>query len=242
MGEKKEAYDFKAGEVLLINKPLTWTSFDVVNKVRYKLKHALKVKKIKVGHAGTLDPLATGLLIVCTGKATKTIESIQSEEKVYTGHIELGKTTPSYDLETAFDQEFEIEPWTLEDVQNAANNLTGELMQTPPVFSAKKVDGKTAYIAARQGKEVKLRKAPVRVEYFKIIDFTNNIAQFEIKCSKGTYIRSLAHDLGKELSNGAYLKSLCRTQSGDFKLEDAFEIDEAIDLIEEYAHPSKDIN
>lgn len=217
----KHPFDFVAGEVLLIDKPYEWTSFDVVGKVRNIVRRATGVKKIKVGHAGTLDPLATGLLILCTGKKTKEIMHIQAEDKEYTGTITLGATTPSYDLETEIDKTWPTDDLTLEQLQEAANTFVGDIMQRPPLFSAKKVDGKRAYELARKGSDLELKKNPVRIESFEIEAFRNPEVDFLIRCSKGTYIRSLAHDLGAELNNGGHLSSLRRTASGNFRVEDA---------------------
>ena len=209
------------GSVILIDKPLEWTSFDVVKKLRY----ALKVKKI--GHAGTLDPLATGLLILCTGKMTKQIEKYQGQEKEYTGKFYLGKTTPSYDLETEVDSETSIDHLTSDQIHQATEAFTGIIEQTPPIYSAIKVDGKRAYEGARKGEEVKLKSRHVEVKSFEITAINLPEVHFKIICSKGTYIRSLAHDFGQSLGVGAYLSELRRTRIGDFKVEDAQTIEEA---------------
>jgi tRNA pseudouridine55 synthase len=207
-------------EVLLIDKPLTWTSFDVVNKIRYAKKYK------KIGHAGTLDPLATGLLILCTGKMTKQIETYQAQEKEYTGTITLGKTTPSFDLETAFDGEFPTEHITTEALLQAAQQLTGIIQQMPPVFSAIKVNGKRAYNEARKGREITLSTRQIEVKTFEI-DTTNfPVIAFRVVCSKGTYIRSLAHDFGKIVGSGGYLSALRRTRIGDFSVENALTIEQ----------------
>jgi len=217
--EVKNMYDEK---VLLIDKPLNWTSFDVVKK----LKFALKVKKI--GHAGTLDPLATGLLILCTGKMTKSIEKYQAQEKEYTGEFTLGYTTPSYDLET--EPEFQNDPkhLSLKQIKEATKYFKGEVEQTPPIFSAVKTGGKRAYSLAREGKEVKLKSREVTISQFDITDFDENKVRFRVKCSKGTYIRSLAHDFGQKLEVGAYLSALRRTKIGDFSVEDAENLNELV--------------
>ena len=204
--------DFLAGETILVDKPLGWTSFDVVNKVRWNLKRALGVKNIKVGHAGTLDPLASGLLILCTGKHTKTIDSIMAGEKTYTGTILLGKTTPSYDLETEYNAEFPVEHITTEMMLDVAKQLTGNIMQVPPVFSAKQVDGQRAYDLARAGKTVELKANAIEVAKFTIDASRFPEIDFEITCSKGTYIRSMAHDFGKLLDSGGTLIRLRRTK------------------------------
>lgn len=224
-------YNFQAGEVLLVNKPLSWTSFDVVNKLRYNIKHRIGVKKIKVGHAGTLDPLADGLLIICTGKQTKSIEQYMGLLKGYSGIITLGATTPSYDLETEIDQEFPTDHLTDKLIKQRAQEMIGDMDQYPPIFSAKKVKGKKAYDLARQGKEVKLKSKRINISRFDITKIDGQDVHFYIECSKGTYIRSIAHDFGKSLDSGAYLKSLRRERIGEFKLEDAHNIDSLINLI-----------
>lgn len=218
------------GEVFLINKPYEWTSFDVVKKVR----NALKIKK--VGHAGTLDPLATGLLIVCAGKKTKSIDSYMAQEKEYTGTFIIGKTTESFDLEREIIEVADPSHITLEDIKAAALLLTGDIMQIPPMHSAIKVEGKRVYEAARKGEEVKMEPRPVRVSVFEITGFDNPEIHFRIVCSKGTYIRSLARDLGGILKTGAYMSALCRTRIGDFKLEDAEELNNLIEKIKARPH------
>lgn len=223
--------EFKEGKTLIVDKPLEWTSFDVVNKIRWNLKQQLKVKKIKVGHAGTLDPLATGVLVICTGKHTKRIEELQAGEKTYTGTILLGKTTPSYDLETEFDQEFatdHIDEALLEEVRQS---FLGDQDQVPPIFSAKQVDGKRAYDLARAGKSVELKANRINVSDFKIDTEDFPKVRFEISCSKGTYIRSIAHDFGARLNSGGTLVELRRTRSGDQRIEDAKGVDEWIEII-----------
>ena len=208
------------GTVLLVDKPLTWTSFDIVKKLRYHLK----VKKI--GHAGTLDPLATGLLILCTGKMTKQIDTYQAQEKEYTGTFTIGATTPSYDLETEVENEKEYGHIKKEDLLKAATSLTGNIDQVPPIFSAIKVDGKRAYKGARNGEDVKLKSRMVEVKSFELTGINLPHVEFKIICSKGTYIRSLAHDFGEILGIGAYLSSLRRTRIGDFNVNDAKTIEE----------------
>jgi tRNA pseudouridine55 synthase len=215
------------GQVILINKPLTWTSFDVVKK----LKFALKVKKI--GHAGTLDPLATGLLIICSGKKTKEIDSYQAQEKEYTGTLILGKTTPSIDLETEVNAEFPVEHITEQMVYDTTKKFLGEIEQVPPIFSAIKIDGKRAYKKARKGEteaDVEIKSRKVTISVFEITGIQFPEVSFRIVCSKGTYIRSLVRDFGLALQSGAYMSSLCRTRIGDFKLEDASTIEEFIHL------------
>lgn len=221
MSEEQNGYN--EGKVLLIDKPLNWTSFDVVKKLRY----TLKVKKI--GHAGTLDPLATGLLILCTGKMTKSIEKYQAQQKEYTGEFTIGYTTPSYDLETEPEFQKSTENISLEDLKKATENFIGEIEQTPPIFSAVKKDGKRAYELAREGKDVKLKSRKVNIEDFEIIDFQNQKVKFRVSCSKGTYIRSLANDFGEILGVGAYLSELRRTKIGNFSVDDAENLSEFVE-------------
>jgi tRNA pseudouridine55 synthase len=223
--------EFSEGSTIIVDKPLTWTSFDVVNKIRWNLKQALKVKKIKVGHAGTLDPLASGLLILCIGKHTKMIESIMVGEKTYTGTILLGKTTPSYDLETEFNQEFETNHITEELLESVRLTFLGEIQQVPPIFSAKQIDGQRAYDLARAGKEVELKPNTVHISDFKITSNRFPEIDFEISCSKGTYIRSIAHDFGKSLNSGGTLIKLRRTNSGEYSINDAKSVEEWIQII-----------
>lgn len=222
-------FDFAAGELLLINKPYKWTSFDVVGKIR----NSLKPLKLKVGHAGTLDPLATGLLIICTGKLTKQIDSFQAEEKEYTGTMILGASTPSFDMETEIDEQFSIENITEEDIYKATAPFKGDIEQYPPAHSAVKVNGERLYVKARLGEEVELRKRFVTVSEFEITRVQLPEIDFRIVCSKGTYIRSLVSDFGKQLKNGAYLSKLTRTRSGNFLLADAFEVADLVQYLRE---------
>ena len=217
--------EFKAGQVLLFDKPLNWTSFQVVNKVRWLIRKSCKIKKIKVGHAGTLDPLATGLLIICSGKFTKTIPELQGQIKEYTGTITIGATTPSFDLETEIDQKFPTEHISEELLQETTDKFIGEIEQTPPVFSALKKDGKRLYEYAREGKEVEVKKRKVEISEFEIdtTEFPN--INFRVVCSKGTYIRSLAHEFGQALNSGAHLSALRRTKIGDYSVENAMDIE-----------------
>lgn len=219
------AYHFEDGEVLLIDKPLGWTSFDVINRFRVFLKKNLGIKKIKAGHAGTLDPLATGLLIVCTGKFTKRIGEFQDREKEYTGTFRLGATTPSYDLEHEVDQTYPTGHISPEMIYDVAVAFTGELMQVPPVYSAIKIDGKRAFKYARKGKDPDLAARPVTIHEFEITRIEMPDVDFRIRCSKGTYIRSLARDFGEKLGSGAHLTTLCRTRIGEFRLEDAHHLE-----------------
>lgn len=216
--------DYKEGQVILIDKPLDWTSFQAVNKVRWLIKKSFGFKKIKVGHAGTLDPLATGLLIICSGKFTKKIDTFQAQEKEYTGTFTLGATTPSYDLETEIDQNFDISEITSEQIHEATKQFIGEIQQQPPVFSALKKDGKRLYEFARNGEEVEIPFRKITISEFEItrIDLPN--VDFRVVCSKGTYIRSLANDFGKALNNGAHLSALRRTKIGDFSVANAISI------------------
>jgi tRNA pseudouridine55 synthase len=225
--------DFLAGETILVDKPLGWTSFDAVNKIRWNLKQALKVKKIKVGHAGTLDPLATGLLVICTGKNTKLIEGFTNATKTYTGTFLLGKTTPSFDLETEYNQTFETSHITPELMEEVRKSFLGEQLQTPPIFSAKLIDGKRAYDLARAGKEVEMKRNLVTIERFEINTERFPEIDFEITCSKGTYIRSIASDFGQKLNAGATLIALRRTQSGDFSIENSKTVEEWIKFLDE---------
>jgi tRNA pseudouridine55 synthase len=218
------------GEVFLIDKPLEWTSFDVVKKVR----NALRIKK--VGHAGTLDPLATGLLIVCAGKQTKQIESYMGQEKEYTGTFVIGATTESFDLEKPVIHVSDVSAVTGDQIKNAVAQLTGAILQIPPMHSAIKVDGKRVYESARKGVEVIMEARPVHVREFEITRFEGNEIDFRISCSKGTYIRSLARDLGMLLGVGAYLKALCRTRIGNFQLYDAHHLPELIEEIKARPH------
>jgi tRNA pseudouridine55 synthase len=222
-------FNFTEGEVLILNKPYNWTSFDVVGKIR----NSFKPLKLKVGHAGTLDPLATGLLILCTGKLTKQIETYQAEEKEYTGTFTLGATTPSYDMETEIDETFDFSALTEQDILNNCSYFIGELDQFPPVHSAIKVDGERLYRKARRGEEVELRSRKVTITEFEITRIELPEIDFRVVCGKGTYIRSLAHDFGKKLNNGAFLSKLRRTRSGNFKIENSFEIMELVNHIRE---------
>ena len=216
--------------MLLFDKPYGPTSFSIVHRARGIIKRKLNIKKIKVGHAGTLDPLATGLLVVCTGKATKTIVSIQDAEKEYTGTIILGGTTPSYDLETEVDETFPIEHITDKMIHQTAKDLEGEQDQMPPIFSAKQIDGKRAYDLARAGKEVKLNTKRITIKEFEITSISPSEGKievhFRVACSKGTYIRSLAFDMGKALNSGGYLSSLRRTRIGKHHVDDAITADQ----------------
>jgi tRNA pseudouridine55 synthase len=233
--------DIENGSAILIDKPYTWTSFQVVNKLKYKIKHHYG-KKIKIGHAGTLDPLATGLLIVCIGKFTKRIEEYQASEKEYTGTFCLGGTTPSFDLEHPIDQNYPIEHITKEAILEASKQLTGTQDQIPPLFSAKWVDGKRAYKLARENQEVELKSKEITIKEFEITRIELPDVDFRIVCSKGTYIRSVARDFGLILNSGAHLKSLCRTRIGEFHLKDAYQIDDLDSIMEEKPELKTQIN
>ena len=217
--------DWKEGVVLLFDKPLNWTSFNLVSKVRSLLYHRLGYKKIKVGHAGTLDPLATGLLIVCVGKATKQVNQLQDMEKEYIATFKLGSTTPSFDLETQIDAEYPIEHITLDLVEKVLKEFEGPQMQVPPLFSAKFVDGGRAYKLARRGVDMQLDPSPIIIRDMELLGFNMPDITVKIRCSKGTYIRALARDIGKELSSGAHLVELKRTAIGSHRLEKAMSLE-----------------
>lgn len=224
---------FIEGSCLLVDKPTGWTSFDVVNKIRSSLKFNLGIKKIKVGHAGTLDPLATGLLIICTGKFTKKLADYQGLTKEYVGTFTFGETTPSYDAETEPDASYPTEHITPKMLEKTRKKFLGKLEQLPPMYSAIKVDGQPLYKKARKGEKVEVMPRKVKIFEFELTDVQMPHVKFRVKCSKGTYIRSLAHDFGKALGSGAYLSSLRRTKVGDFKVEDAWDLENLIDRIEE---------
>ena len=213
--------DFKNGQVLLIDKPLHWTSFQAVNKLRWAIRKAFSIKKIKVGHAGTLDPLATGLLVICTGKMTKQINTFQGQEKEYTGTFVIGSTTPSYDLETEINNTFPTNHITDDLIHQTTKQFVGRIEQYPPVFSAIKKDGKRLYEFARAGEDVEVKPREIEITAFEITEISGLELKFRVVCSKGTYIRSLAHDFGKALHSGAHLSELRRTRIGEFKIEDA---------------------
>ena len=215
---------YQEGRVLLIDKPLNWTSFQVVNKIRWLIKQQFSIKKIKVGHAGTLDPLATGLLILCTGKFTKKIETYQAQVKEYTGTITLGATTPSYDLESEIDQKFDISEISEADILKNTQQFLGKIQQQPPIFSALKKNGKRLYEYAREGSKIEIPSRAVTIKEFEITKIELPCIEFRIVCGKGTYIRSLAHDFGRSLNNGAHLSGLRRTKIGEFRVEDAISV------------------
>lgn len=224
--------EFAKGSTILIDKPYEWTSFDVVNKIRWHLRKKLGVKRLKVGHAGTLDPLATGLLVVCIGKHTKRIEELMAGSKTYTGTILLGKTTPSYDLETSFNSSVAVDDLKNEDIFEAVKSFIGVQQQFPPVFSAKKIEGKRAYDLARAGKDVELKSNTIEIADFRINCERFPELDFELTCSKGTYIRSVAHDLGQKLGVGGTLINLRRVQSGQQHINEAKSVEEWIEFIQ----------
>ena len=232
----KEALDlrginFEDGYIAVVDKPLRWTSTDVVRKIKFALRR-LGYRKIKVGHAGTLDPLATGILLVCIGRATKLVDALQAEEKEYVADVMLGATTPSFDLEHPIDRTFPTEHITREKVLAALSSLTGERLQEPPVYSAKKIDGTRAYELARAGEEVAVRQALINIYEMEIVEYDLPRVRIRVRCSKGTYIRSLAHEIGQALRSGAHLTSLRRTRSGGFTLEKSYELDEFLENLQ----------
>ena len=224
--------DFVKGEVLFVAKPLKWTSFSLVNKLRWKMQKTLKMKKLKVGHAGTLDPLATGVMIICTGKSTKLIESFQYQTKEYIATLKLGETTPSFDLEMPVDGTFQVDHITREMVDKVIPQFLGEIQQVPPAYSAVKVDGKRAYEYARNGEEIELKSKLLVIDDIEIMDFTPPVLKIRVVCSKGTYIRALARDIGLALQSGAHLIALERTRIGEIRLEDCWQIDELMVHVE----------
>ncbi|MEG1842321.1 MAG: tRNA pseudouridine(55) synthase TruB [Alistipes sp.] len=223
---------FEEGYIAVINKPFEWTSTDVVRKIKFALRR-LGYPKIKVGHAGTLDPLATGILLICIGKATKMVDSLQAEEKEYVTDICLGATTPSYDLEHAIDQTYPTEHITREKVMEALESLTGERLQMPPLYSAKKIEGTRAYEYARAGEEVVLHKALINIYEMELLEYEMPRIRVRIRCSRGTYIRSLGCEIGEALQSGAHLTSLCRTRSGGFTLDAAHDLDFFLEKLNE---------
>ena len=225
--------DFREGYIAVIDKPLEWTSTDVVRKIKYVLINRLGYKKIKIGHAGTLDPLATGVLLICIGKATKMVNALQSEEKEYVAELELGATTPSHDMEHPIDKRYPTEHITREMIDEALLLLTGERLQAPPIYSAKKVEGVRAYEFARAGEEVELKKALINIYEIEVLDFTMPYLKLRVRCSKGTYIRSLAYEVGEALNSGAYLRSLRRTRSGGFTAENGYKLENFLEKLNE---------
>ncbi|MBO5921351.1 MAG: tRNA pseudouridine(55) synthase TruB [Bacteroidaceae bacterium] len=224
--------DFVAGEIIPVYKPYTWTSFQIVNKVRYHLSKKYGIKRFKVGHAGTLDPLATGVLLLCTGKATKRIEELQKHTKEYEAEITLGATTPSYDMEHPVDATFPYEHITREMVEDTLKQFIGDIAQRPPLFSACKVDGKRAYDLARKGSDMQLEPKQIRIDNIELLEYELPKIRIRVTCGKGTYIRSLARDIGEALESGAYLSELTRTRVGEFKLTDCIKIEAIQEWIE----------
>lgn len=242
--------NFISGEIIGIDKPYGWTSFDAVKRLRGAIQRRLHVKKFKVGHAGTLDPLATGVLIVCTGKATRMIERLQNGTKEYVADIRLGATTPSFDLETEIDRTFPFEHITREDILGVLPRFTGDILQVPPVFSAVKIDGKRAYKYARKGKEVELKPKALKIDEMELLECELPVVRLRIVCSKGTYIRGIARDLGEALGSGAHLVALRRTRVGETTLGKCLTVDEAVKMVEtcplefpdDYPNPPSDDN
>lgn len=218
--------DFEEGKILLLNKEIGWTSFDIVKKIKNLIKERFNIKKIKVGHAGTLDPLASGLLIICTGKFTKMISTIQDQSKTYTGEITLGASTPSFDLETKINKTYNTSNITEEDVERISNSFIGEINQKPPLFSAIKIKGERLYKKARRGEEIDVKSRKVTVFSFDVKKIDIPKFTFQITCSKGTYIRSIANDFGEKLKNAGHLSSLCRTEIGKYNITDSITITE----------------
>lgn len=233
--------NFLDGEILYFDKPLEWTSFDLVNKVRYMIKRRLGVKKFKIGHAGTLDPLATGVLVVCTGKATKRIEELQYQTKEYVATLRLGATTPSFDLEQEIDAEYPTEHITREMVEDTLKTFLGEIQQIPPVYSAVKVNGKRAYDYARKGNEVELKPKLLVIDEIELLDCQLPYITIRVVCSKGTYIRALARDIGIALKSGAHLTSLRRTRVGDVTVENCISLEEFQNMVNEHEQINSDI-
>lgn len=225
-------FDPIKGEIIYIDKPLHWTSFDAVKRIRGTLTRRLKMKKLKVGHAGTLDPLATGVMIICTGKATKRIDELQAGVKEYIATIALGATTPSYDLETEIDATYPTEHITRELVEETLKKFTGEIQQVPPAFSACKVDGKRAYKMARKGQEVELKPKLLVIDEIELLEYSPTSIVVRVVCSKGTYIRALARDIGAALNSGGHLTALQRTRVGNISLDQCMSVDNAIDMLQ----------
>ena len=225
-------FDLTDGCLFLVDKPQGWTSFDVVNKLRYRIRKKLGVKKYKVGHAGTLDPMATGLLNICVGRWTKRLSELEGLDKSYTGTIQLGASTPSYDAETEVDAHYPTDHLSLDTLQDAARRFTGAIDQVPPMYSALKVDGQPLYKRARRGELIEIKARPVTVHQFDLKNFTGRTVDFEIRCSKGTYIRSLAHDLGQAVGSGGYLTALRRTSVGPYGIDAAWALDDLLQAIQ----------
>ena len=223
--------NFEEGYIAVLDKPLRWTSTDVVRKIKFALRR-IGFRKIKVGHAGTLDPLATGVLLVCIGRATKMVDALQAEEKEYVADVMLGATTPSYDLEHEIDRTYPWQHITREGVERVLGELSGERLQTPPVFSAKKIEGTRAYELARAGEEVAVRQALIHIYEMELLEYDLPRIRIRVRCSKGTYIRSLAHEIGLALGSGAHLTSLRRTRSGGFTVENAWDLEDFLEKLQ----------
>lgn len=232
-------FDFIGGEVLYFNKPLHWTSFRLVKKLRGHIHQYYGIKKFKVGHAGTLDPLATGVMTICTGKATKLIESLQGEDKEYITTIALGATTPSYDLETEIDQTFPTDHITREKVEEVLASFVGDIEQVPPIFSAVKIDGERAYKLARKGDDVELKAKIIRIDEIELLEFSQTSIRIRVACGKGTYIRSLARDIGLALESGGHLTELIRTRVGKVRLEDCFTVEQIAEIVSRGVAPKE---
>lgn len=232
--KESNVFDFIQGEILVINKPLDWTSFDLVNKVRNMLCRLMKIKKLKLGHAGTLDPKATGVMVLCSGKLTKQIDEIQADEKEYVALLKVGATTPSFDLETEEDEQFTTAHITRETVENILPLFVGAIEQIPPAYSAIKVNGKRAYKLARKGEEIELKSKMLVIKEIELLRFDMPEIELRIVCSKGTYIRALARDIGKALNSGAYLIGLKRTRIGEYTIGNSVELSELADLLSDY--------
>jgi tRNA pseudouridine55 synthase len=232
-------FDFLQGEILVLDKPLDWTSFDLVNKVRNMLCRLMKIKKLKLGHAGTLDPKATGVMVLCSGRATKQIDDIQADEKEYIALLKLGATTPSYDLETDEDESFPSSHITLEQIMGVLKTFEGSIEQIPPMFSAVKVDGKRAYKLARKGKDIDLKAKSLFIKEIELLRFDMPELELRIVCSKGTYIRALARDIGVALRSGAYLIGLKRTRIGSYSIDQSMSIAELADMLSAYFNLQK---
>lgn len=240
--KESKDFDFIRGEILVLNKPLDWTSFDLVNKVRIMLCRLMKIKKLKLGHAGTLDPKATGVMVLCSGKLTKQIDEIQADEKEYIALLKVGATTPSFDLETEEDEQFATAHITRETVENVLPSFVGAIEQVPPAYSAIKVDGKRAYKLARKGTEVELKSKMLVVKEIELMRFELPEIELRIVCSKGTYIRALARDIGKALKSGAYLKGLVRTRIGEYSIDQSLDLTELADMLSAHFNTNKNTN
>ncbi len=240
--KESKDFDFIRGEILVLNKPLDWTSFDLVNKVRIMLCRLMKIKKLKLGHAGTLDPKATGVMVLCSGKLTKQIDEIQADEKEYVALLKIGATTPSFDLETEEDEQFATAHITRETLENVLPSFVGAIEQIPPAYSAVKVDGKRAYKLARKGTEVELKSKMLVVKEIELLRFEMPEIELRIVCSKGTYIRALARDIGKALNSGAYLKGLIRTRIGEYSIDQSLDLTELADMLSAHFNTSKNTN